>query len=148
MFQSKVFKFTQRRRKELNFLKINVYTMRFCHNCSSSSNLCRIDSDSNKCTECVRKGRSCDLTPLNTARWRRLKEQRKKLKAELKEAYAKQQRLLRQIDHLKEEQRMMMKSELNNIAELKQKKATFFTFLSVFDFFIDVFFEAIVLPEG
>jgi len=52
------------------------------------------------------------LAPLNIARWRRLEDQRRKLKNELREAYARQQRLLRQIDFVKEEQRVMVNGEL------------------------------------
>ena len=122
--------------------------MRPCHNCSSSPGLCRVGSGSDKCTECVRKGRPCDLAPLDTARWRRLEEQRKKLKAELKEAYAKQQRLLRQIDHLEEEQRVMVEGELSNIAELEQEEAASSALPPALDPLIDVSSEAIVLPEG
>jgi len=58
------------------------------------------------------------LAPLNTARWRRLEDQRRKLKSELREAYARQQRLLRQIDFVKKEQRVMVNEELRNLENL------------------------------
>jgi hypothetical protein len=58
------------------------------------------------------------LAPLNTARWRRLEDQRQKLKIELREAYARQRRLLRQIDFVKEEQRVMVNEELQNLESL------------------------------
>lgn len=122
--------------------------MRFCHNCSSFFDLCKIDFDSNKCIECVRKKRFCNLIFLNIVRWRRLKKQRKKFKTELKKAYAKQQRLFRQINHLKKKQRMIIKNELSNIVELKQKKAAFFALPPALDPLIDVSFEAIVLSEN
>jgi predicted RNase H-like nuclease (RuvC/YqgF family) len=51
-----------------------------------------------------------------------LEEQRRKLKAELKESYARQQRLLRQIDVLEEEQRVMVDGELQNIEELEKEE--------------------------
>jgi len=71
-----------------------------------------------KCVECVRIERSCDLTSLNIARWRRLEDQRQKLKSELRETYARQQRLLRQIDFVKKEQRIMVNEELQNLKSL------------------------------
>ena len=43
---------------------------------------------------------------------------------------------------------MMMKSELSNIAELKQEEVIFSSLSPALDSLIDVFFEAIVLPEG
>jgi len=64
------------------------------------------------------------LAPLNTARWRRLEDQRRKLKIELREAYARQQRLLRQIDFVEEEQRVMVDEELQNLESLQAKKAS------------------------
>ena len=71
-----------------------------------------------KCVECVRIERLCDLAPLDTTRWRRFKDQRRKLKSELREAYARQQRLLRQIDLVEEEQRVMVNEELQNLESL------------------------------
>jgi len=58
------------------------------------------------------------LAPLDIARWRRLEDQRQKLKSELREAYARQQRLLRQIDLVEEEQRIMVDGELQNLESL------------------------------
>jgi len=58
------------------------------------------------------------LAPLDIARWRRLEDQRQKLKSELREAYARQQRLLRQIDLVEEEQRVMVNEELQNLESL------------------------------
>ena len=51
-----------------------------------------------------------------------MKEQRRKLKVELKESLAKQQRLLRQIDYVKKKQRVMMNEKLRNIEKLKKTK--------------------------
>jgi len=58
------------------------------------------------------------LAPLNIARWRRLEDQRQKLKSELRETYARQQRLLRQIDFVKKKQRVMINKELQNLEDL------------------------------
>jgi hypothetical protein len=72
-----------------------------------------------------------------------LKEQRRKLKIELKELYAKQQKLLRQINVLKKKQRVMMNDELRNIEKLKRKKRHIV--VENVAFLIDVIFEQIVL---
>ena len=111
-----------RRRQQLNSLNIEFLAMRFCKNCTQTSKQCRVAEDCEKCVKCVRSSRFCDLVSLNTARWRRLKEQRRKLKTELKKSLAKQQRLLRQIDYVKEKQRVIMNEELRNIEKLKKTK--------------------------
>ena len=96
--------------------------MRFCHNCAKLSKSCRVDKDVDKCTKCVKIDRSCDLTSLNIARWRRLKKQRQKLKSDLRDAIAKQQRLLKQIDFVEKKQRVMMNDELQNLKEIRIEK--------------------------
>jgi hypothetical protein len=42
----------------------------------------------------------------------------------LREAYARQQQLLRQIDFVKKEQRVMIDEELQNLKDLQAKKAS------------------------
>ena len=111
-----------RRRQQLNSLSIDSLAMRFCKNCTQTSKQCRVAKNCEKCVKCVRSNRFCDLISLNTARWRRLKEQRRKFKIELKESFAKQQRLLRQIDYVKKKQRVMMNEKLRNIEKLKKTK--------------------------
>ena len=134
-----------RRRAQVLFLNIDIFTMRSCKNCSKSSISCRVTKDFEKCTKCFRLDRLCDLTLLNIARWRRLKNKRQSLKKEFKESYAKQQRLFCQIDYLKKKQRTIMKNELQIIFELKKKKFIIFNFLLNFILLIDVFLETLVL---
>ena len=91
-----------------------------CKNCIRASKQCRVAEASEKCVECVRLGCPCDLAPLDTARWKRLEEERQKLKQELLESLAKQQRLLRQLDYLEKEQRVLVDGELRNIEALER----------------------------
>jgi hypothetical protein len=68
------------------------------------------------------------------------------LKNELRETYARQQRLLRQIDFVKEKQRVMMDEELQNLESLRAKKASS---PSLFlDPFIDVASKQIVFSNA
>jgi len=86
------------------------------------------------------------LAPLDIARWRRLEDQRRKLKSELREAYARQQRLLRQIDFVKEEQHVMVDEELQNLKSLQAKEASS---LGLFpDPFIDIASKQIVFSNA
>ena len=131
---------SHRRRALLESLGIGLETMRPCRNCSRASKQCRVGEDSEKCVECVRGGKLCDLAPLDTGRWKRLEEKRRKLKEELREAVAKQQRLLKQIDFVEGEQQGMIEDEFRNIDELEQSET------SVPDPLIDVMSEQLVLP--
>jgi len=86
------------------------------------------------------------LAPLDTARWRRLEDQRQKLKSELREAYARQQRLLRQINFVEKEQRVMVNEELQNLESLQAKKASSPSLLP--NPFIDVASKQIVFSNA
>ena len=116
--------------------------MRLCKNCARFSKACRVAKNSEKCVKCVRLICSCDLALLNTIRWKRLKKQRRKLKTELKESYARQQKLLRQINVLKKKQRVMINDELKNIEKLKREERHIVVENVIF--LINVIFEQIV----
>jgi len=135
-----------RRLARVASLGIGSLDMRVCWNCSRSSKPCRVAKGVEKCVECVRTGRPCDLAPLNTARWRRLEDQCQKLKSELREAYTRQQRLLRQIDFVEEEQRVMVDGELQNLESLQAEEAPSPGLLP--DPFIDVTSKQIVFPNA
>ena len=63
--------------------------MRPCKNCFRLNKPYRITEDTKKYIKCIRTARPCDLTSLDTARWKRLEEQRKKLKEEFRKVIAK-----------------------------------------------------------
>jgi hypothetical protein len=134
---------SRRRRIRLQLLCIGELAMWPCRNRSRHGKPCRVAESSEKCVECVHSSRPCDLAPLNTSQWKQSEEQRKKLKAELHEAYTRQQRLLRQIDFLEEEQQVMVGSELENIKELEKEES-----IIVPDPLVDVASEQIAWPTG
>ena len=70
------------------------------------------------------------------------------MKIELKKSYAKQQRLLRQIDFVKKKQQVMVDGELRNIEKLEHEKALAEGPLPDFIFLIDVVSEQLVFPFG
>ena len=124
--------------------------MRFCKNCSLSSvpKLCRIAENFEKCVACVNNGRFCNLVSLDTVKWRKLKEKRKRLKIELKKSYAKQQRLFRQIDFVEKKQQVMVDGEFRNIEKLEHEKTLAENLLPDFIFLIDIVSEQLVFPVG
>ena len=144
MPQSKKSSSSSRRATLLEFVGPGVATMRSCRNCSRTSKACRVGESSDKCTECIRAAVPCDLAPLDTARWRRLEDKRKRLKAELREVFAKQQRLLKQIDFVENEQQSMVDVELQNIDELAQQESSA---SDLPDPLIDLASEQIVFPS-
>ena len=137
--------FYQRHLIQVAELGIPYIAMRSCHQCVRLSKQCRVAEGSDKCVECLRGGCPCDLAPLDTARWRRLEKQRQKLKEELREANAKQQRLLRQLDYLEEEQQTMVDGELKNLEEMAPPSS--FADSSLLSPLIDVASKQVVFPN-
>ena len=64
--------------------------MRPYKNCSRLNKPYRVAEDAEKYIECIRTARPYDLAFLDIARWKRLEEQRKKLKEEFRKVITKQ----------------------------------------------------------
>ena len=141
---------SQHRYNLLEFLDIDALAMRPCSHCTRLTKACKIASESNKCLECVRLSYACDLIPLDIDRYRRLEEQRKKLKAKLHATIVrqqvevvKQQRLIQQLKFVENEQQTMVNAELQNIEELSQEERASLSPKSI----IDVLFEQVTLSN-
>ena len=117
--------------------------MRPCFHCSRLRKACKIVDDSNKCLEYIRLDYTCDLTPFDISRYRRLEEQRKKLKAKLHATIAKQQRLIRQLKFVENEQQTMMNAKLQNIEKLNRKERV----SSLLEPFIDILSKQVTLSN-
>ena len=141
------FKSSQHRRRRLKKLSNITMIMRPCKSCIKSKKRCIVSNDANKCIECIRREVPCDLTSLNTLRWKRLKKKRKKLKTNLKKTFfdqqkllIKQQRLIKELNFVEKKQQSIVDSKYRNIENLKKQK------LSNLSPFIDVIFEQLFLP--
>ncbi len=77
--------------------------------------------------------------------WRRLKKQRRKLKEELREANAKQQRLLCQLDYLEEKQQTIVDGELKNLEKMVSLSS--FINFSFLNSLIDMASKQVVFPN-
>ena len=135
----------------LKSLSIDVLAMRPCSHCTRSIKACKIVDESNKCLECVRLSYVCDLAPLDTNRYRRLEEQRKRLKVEFHATIArqqakvvKQQRLIQQLKFVENEQQTMIDAKLQNIEELNQEERAPLSL----ELTIDVFSKQIALSNA
>ena len=134
---------SQRRCNLLKTLGIGSLAMRPCFHCSRLGKACKIVDGSNKCFECIRLDHTCDLAPLDVNRYRRLEEQRKKLKTELRTTIAKQQRLVQQLKFVENEQQTMMNVELQNIEELGQEERA----STLSKLIIDILSKQMALPN-
>ena len=141
---------SQRRYSLLESLGIDALAMRPCSHCTRLIKACKVAGGSNKCLECVRLSYACDLAPLDINRYRRLEEQRKKLKAKLhativrqQTKVAKQQRLIQQLKFVENEQQTMVDAELQNMKKLNREERA----LSSPEPTIDVLFEQVALPS-
>ena len=127
-----------RRRRLMTSVKMRELASRACKNCQKDdiSEQCRVNTEYDKCIECQRLDRDCDLSPFNSAKWSRLQTRRDKLRSEFLKAFAqtkeassrfqksyvKIERLQKQLDFLKAKKREMMKVEVRNIANVKREK--------------------------
>ena len=93
--------------------------MRACKNCSDRSIECRVGRGSERCLECVRLGRKCDLS-ISDAEWERVRKERARLSAELQETYAKAARLQKQQELVESRWEEMVRREFQNIEELEE----------------------------
>ena len=82
-------KSSYRRRYKLDSLTNISIAIRPYKNYSRLNKPYRVTEDTEKCIKCIRTARPCDRASLDTARWKRLEEQRKKLKEEFRKVIAK-----------------------------------------------------------
>ena len=71
MFRSRIVKAsTARRRRLMTFIKIKKLASRACKNCLKDdiSEQCRVNTKYNKCIECQRLNRDCDLSSFNSVK--------------------------------------------------------------------------------
>ena len=117
-----------RRRKLLKTSGVGREVMRPCKNCAAGNRPCKVGESSDKCLECVRLGRKCDLS-FSPAEYRRLKEKRdearkawKQACAEAAAANAKVLHLAQQYEQLEAREQEMVENEWRNIAELEEEE--------------------------
>ena len=128
---SKAF-FIFRHQRNIVFLDFEIVFMCFCNNCVRLKKTCQIDENFEKCIECIWLSRICNLAFLNVTKYRRLNVEKKTVRTTLRRLIEKQSRLFKRFNWIKK-----------NIHKLQQNDV----FFKIFDFFIDVSFEQIVLND-
>jgi hypothetical protein len=110
---------TQRRAKRADFLlSAGTVTMRPCASCTSLGRICILSSHDERCEECFRHQRRCDLAS-PWAEVERLSKQSEKLQTEALEAEAKAVRLRRQRRLVLKKIKELDARERTNIEELE-----------------------------
>ena len=109
------------RRRTLVNSFVPVAVMRTCQNCEKANTpeKCKVGGSSDRCVECARKARSCDLAPFSPATWARVRRLREAKEKEVEETMARLQRLYREAGALKRREREIVKGELRNIEEVE-----------------------------
>ena len=125
-------------------IDFDIDVIRSCQYCFRVEKFYRLNDNSKKCVKYIRSSYVCDFAFLNFTRWKQLETQRKKLKTNLYETYIKQQRLFRQLNFVKNEQRTMIENKMKNIANLKKKKKII---AKAFNFLMNFVFKQIVFSN-
>ena len=119
----------ERRAKLVKGFGMATLSKRQCQRCRSRQAVCRVNSETDPCLECIHAGVNCSLAPISLPRWKRLNEKRERLEldhnaavAEAAEAVAKAARTRTEIKSIREEQDKMVKQELENIAVQEEEE--------------------------
>lgn len=133
-------------RRRLLVNSFNVDPMRVCRNCENahSPEKCKVGGSSDRCIECARKGRSCDLAPFSPARWARIREQKEAKKKMADEALARFMRYNKEVTALEKQEREMVEGELKNIEEVEVDEQSVIPNFD--DFLFDVSSEQVEVP--
>ncbi len=120
--------------------------MRLCNHCFNRSVKCRVDIDFDRCVECVRLDRKCDLIVSETE-WERVRKKRARLRAELSETLTKAARLQKQQELIESRWENMMRRKFKNIEELEKNERHRTIESSINDLLLNVDFEQLEIPS-
>jgi len=150
MYLNQVFKLSSsvaKRRRLLKKLRSNNSSvMRLCNHCFNRFVKCCVDTDFDRCVECVRLDRKCDLIVSET-KWERIRKKRAHLRAELSETLTKAARLQKQQELIESRWENMMRRKFKNIEELEKNERRQTTESSINDLLLNVDFEQLEIPS-
>ena len=118
----------QRKSDLLDSIGPTAAAMRPCKNCVSRGLSCLVGEGSEKCTECIRSQRTCDLA-ISPVTLKRIHNERVRMKKEVREArirlqneMARVQRLEKQLEFLENQEEELVVSEWRNIHDLEEQE--------------------------
>ena len=137
---------TERKKDLLDSNKELSLAMRPCERCSSSGHRCQLGESSEKCIECIRLGKLCDLA-IPPEKLRRVHQKRIQMRKKVKEAKAKWFRLECELEKLETEEEELVAAEWQNISKKEiEEKASLPAFDPIIPF--DVLSEQLEIPPG
>lgn len=95
---------TERRKRLAAFIEERGTIMvKPCATCAKHGRVCRVHVRSGKCSECLRRNQRCDIR-VSQSEWDRLKQERKRLRDAIKDAYHAQEQARKEADLARERQ--------------------------------------------
>ncbi len=120
--------------------------MRLCNHCFNRFMKCRVDTDFNRCVECVHLDRKCDLIVSETE-WKRVCKKRARLRAKLSKTLTKAAYLQKQQELIEFRWENMMQRKFKNIEELEKNERRHIVESSVSDFLLNVDFKQLEISS-
>jgi hypothetical protein len=103
---------TERRKRLADYIESEGTIMvKSCATCSKHGRVCRVYVRSGKCSECLRRNQRCDIR-VSQSEWDRLKQERKRLRDAIKDAYHAQEQARKEADIARERQQTAFAREM------------------------------------
>ena len=84
--------------------------MRPCRSCSAGAKVCQVGEGSEKCVECIRLGKTCDLA-ISLTTLKKIYSKRVRLRKEVREMRTKLLRLKRQLEFVEDKEEELATTE-------------------------------------
>ena len=120
--------------------------MRLCNYCFNRFVKCHVDTDFDRCVECVHLGRKCDLIVSKTE-WEQVCKKRAHLRAELSETLTKAAHLQKQQELIESHWKNMMQRKFKNIEEFEKNERRWTTESSISDLLLNVDFKQLEISS-
>ena len=120
--------------------------MCLCNHCSNCFMKCRVDTDFDRCVECVHLDRKCDLI-ISETEWERVHKKWTHFHAELSETLTKAAHLQKQQELIESRWENMMQRKFKNIEELKKNECHRTTESSINDLLLNVGFKQLEISS-
>ncbi len=130
--------------KKLRFNDSSV--MHFCNHCFNHFVKCRVDTDFDRCIECVHLDCKCNLI-ISETEWERICKKQTHLRAELSETLTKAACLQKQQELIESHWKNMMQRKFKNIEELKKNEHHWTTESFINDLLLNVDFKQLKISS-
>ena len=120
--------------------------MHLCNHCFNHFMKCRVDTDFDRCVECMHLDRKCNLIVSETE-WKRVRKKWARLRVELSETLTKAAHLQKQQELIESCWENMMQQKFKSIEELEKNERCWTTESSINDLLLNVDFEQLKISS-